>query len=111
MEVMLTADEFDCLREEFRNLSLGEKGGEVRSDYTPPSAWAQECLAYIGEELTLFAFDLARLLTERDGDNPDRADNVRQKLVEIGAPRSVGTSHGTIHYWPGITVATDLAEV
>ncbi|WNM68763.1 hypothetical protein SEA_SOOS_33 [Gordonia phage Soos] len=63
---------------------------------------------YTGDEVLLFALDLARALCgePEDGDSPDSYyDDVRETVAVIGESyRTDSMGLSTIHYWPNVTM-------
>jgi hypothetical protein len=89
----LTRDQFNELRYDFYH--------KVRADYSGRGMYGDTCLAYTGNNVALFLFDLARLLT---GETDPDAHTLRSELERIGTGWSDSLGLGTVHYWQGIDV-------
>lgn len=92
----LSRDDFNTLRYDYDH--------KVRSDYSGRGMYGDTCLAYTGDDLALFVFDLARLLT---GESDPEADDLRQQIENLGRGSSDSLGRGSVHYWTSVTVEPD----
>lgn len=87
-------------------ITLRDRHYGVRAAYSGRGMYGDTCLAYTGEDLPSFLYDLAEVLEERDS-YPDEAD-VRDRMERIGEGSSDSMGRGVVHYWQSIQVEDAL---
>ena len=102
MSLILSAEEVSDLRERHDEKLV------IR--YSGRGMFGATCVGYVGDDLILFAFDLALATAGLDRDDPIMPSDLRDELEHIGAPYSDSMGMDTIWYWTRVTVAEDVDD-
>lgn len=86
--------------DQYRTLCAIYGDDQLRPDYSGRGMYGKTCIAYEGDEPTVFMLDLAETII---GETPSFGE-LRDCIEEIGEPSRDSMGLGSIYYWRGITV-------
>lgn len=90
-------------KDEYQELTYLYDEEELYPRYSGRGMYGDTCLGYVGSEPHLFVFDLAKILAERDIEEPD-ADDIRSEMSRLGSGSTDSMGYDTIYYFRSIQV-------
>lgn len=103
LRAVITPSQFHELAEAIGRIDFEEH--DLRPHYSGRAMYGDSCIAYVGYNPAAFVVELAAMI----GDADDLCE-VRERMAELGVPRSDSMGYSMVYYFPGVTVDGDPFE-